>query len=100
PFLEPRFVSLLFDRLGDHDVAVAETDGFVHPLAAVYRRTVLETAERLVVDRRLRPIFLYERVPTVRIAADELRRADPELRTLANLNTPEEYERALAEISS
>jgi molybdopterin converting factor small subunit len=40
---------------------------------------------------RLRPVFLYERVPTTRVPEADLRAVDPDLATLANLNTPSDY---------
>ena len=45
---------------------------------------------------RLRPVFLYERVNTRRVAPREIT-ADPDLQTLRNLNTHEDYLRALAD---
>ena len=96
PFLAPAVVRLLFDRLGDADVAVAEAEGRLHPLCGVYRARVLPEVEALLEAQRLRPVFLYERVPTVRVPEADLRAVDPELLTLANLNTPEEHATALA----
>ncbi|MDA1194313.1 MAG: NTP transferase domain-containing protein [Planctomycetota bacterium] len=98
PFLAPAFVTLLFESLGEADIAVAETEGFTHPLAAVYRRSVLPVVERLLQAERLRPVFLYAEVPTVRVPGEVLRRADPSLASLDNLNTPEAYAAALARL--
>ncbi len=95
PFLNTAVVDLLFERLVANDVAVCETEGFTHPLAAVYRVSVLPVIERLLEKERRRPVYLFDEVPTVRIGDDELRRVDPKLDTLANLNTPEAYEAAL-----
>lgn len=95
PFLQAALVELLFERLGEADIAVADEGGFTHPLAAVYRTTVLPIVERLLAEERRRPIFLYGEVPTVRVEEADLRTADPELLSLANLNTPEAYEAAL-----
>ncbi len=95
PFLNTAVVDLLFERLGAHDVAVCETEGFTHPLAAVYRVSVLPVIERLLARERRRPVYLFDEVPTVRIGDDELQQVDPKLDTLANLNTPEAYEAAL-----
>lgn len=100
PFIAAAFIELLFTQIGDADVAVAETDGFVHPLAAVYRRGVETEVRRLLDAERLRPVFLYDAVPTVRVPEAVLRTADPELRSLENVNTPEAYERALARLES
>src|SRR5438045_2156988 len=41
PLLVPGFVQAMIDRLGDADIAVPVEDNFAHPLAGVYRTTVL-----------------------------------------------------------
>ena len=97
PFLEPRFVRRVLELLGDYDVAVPRTEGFYHPLAAVYRRKVLGPIERLLAEDRLRAAALFEVVRTREISADELAGVDPGLKTLRNLNRPEDYQAALAE---
>jgi molybdopterin-guanine dinucleotide biosynthesis protein A len=81
--------------LGGHDIAVMEIGGFPHPLSAVYRRAVLPQVESLLAQDRLRPVFLFDAVRTRRVAPDEMREVDPDLRTLRNLNTREDYEAAL-----
>ena len=79
-----------------YDIAVMEIDGFTHPLSAVYRRATLPFVEDLLAKDRLRPAFLFELVKTRRVQPEEMT-ADPDLRTLRNLNTREDYERALAD---
>ena len=95
PLLVPAFVEHMLSLLGEHDIAVMEIDGFTHPLSAIYRRTVLPHVESLLAQDRLRPIFLFDAVRTRRVSPDEMRVADPDLRTLRNLNTREDYEAAL-----
>lgn len=97
PFLKPAFVRRLIDLLDGFAVCVPRVGDYHHPLAAVYRTGVIESAHRLLVERRLRPFFLFETVPTRVVAADELADVDPTFQTLRNLNTPEEYEAALRE---
>jgi molybdopterin-guanine dinucleotide biosynthesis protein A len=75
---------------------VMEVDGFTHPLSAVYRAATLPHIEALLAADRLRPLFLFEAVRTRRVLPDEMT-ADPELRTLRNLNTRADYLRALAD---
>jgi len=99
PLLEPAFVEHMLVLLGDHDIAVMEIDGFTHPLSAVYRRAVLPHVESLLAQDRLRPVFLFDAMRTRRVSPDEMRAADPDLRTLRNLNTREDYEAALRELS-
>ena len=98
PFLEPAWIGRLRDLIGDHGLAIPFVDGYHHPLAALYRRaSVLPVITGLLEADRLRPFFLMESLPTRVVAADELRGVDPDLRTLRNLNTPEDYRKALDE---
>ena len=97
PFLCAAFVRRMFELLGDHAVAVPVSGGFQHPLAAVYRPSVLEPIDRLLAADRLRPAFLFESVATRRVTEAELRDVDPELNTLKNLNQPADYLAALAQ---
>ena len=95
PLLVPAFVERMITLLGDYDIAVMEIDGFPHPLSAIYRRAVLPKVESLLEADRLRPVFLFDAVRTRRVTPEEMMGADPELRTLRNLNTPEDYRTAL-----
>jgi molybdopterin-guanine dinucleotide biosynthesis protein A len=96
PLLVPAFVEQLIERLGDCEIAVAVDGEFAHPLAAVYRTSVLPHIEQLLAADRLRPAFLFERVKTCRVPVRELKSVDPQLSTLQNLNRPEDYLAALA----
>jgi molybdenum cofactor guanylyltransferase len=96
PLLVPAFVEQLIDLLTDHDIAVMEIDGFAHPLSAVYRRRTLAQVEALLAHDRLRPAFLFDAVRTRRVQPAEMTAADPELLTLRNLNTREDYLAALS----
>jgi molybdopterin-guanine dinucleotide biosynthesis protein A len=95
PLLVPGFVTKMLDLARNYDVALMEIDGFAHPLSAVYRRDVLPHVDALLAQDRLRPLFLFEMVRTRRVAPAEMT-ADPDLLTLRNLNTPEDYKAALA----
>jgi molybdopterin-guanine dinucleotide biosynthesis protein A len=96
PLLVPGFVRQMIDLLGDDDIAVMEIDGFPHPLSAVYRRNTLPHVEALLAQDRLRPAFLFDAVRTRRVQPAEMTAVDPQLLTLRNLNTRDEYLEALA----
>jgi molybdopterin-guanine dinucleotide biosynthesis protein A len=96
PFLVPGFVAEMLALSRGYDVAVVEADGFTHPLSAVYRRAVLPCIENLLTHERLRPAYLFDLVRTRRVTPHEIT-TDPALRTLRNLNTPDDYAHALAE---
>lgn len=98
PFLQPAWVERLAALIGENDLAITTSEGRHHPLAALYRRAAVGPAiDDLLRHDRLRPVFLIDAVRTHVVDADELRAADPELRTLRNLNTPDDYRQALAD---
>ena len=97
PLLVPGFVTRMIELLGDHDIAVMEIDGFPHPLSAIYRRATLPQVEALLERDKLRPVFLFDTVRTRRVRPEEMTSVDTQLRTLRNLNTPDDYQAALRE---
>jgi molybdopterin-guanine dinucleotide biosynthesis protein A len=99
PFLRPAFVRRLIDFLGEHSICVPKVGDFHHPLAAVYRANVLPAVARLLAEERLRPVFLFESVPTRVMSDQELADVDPAFQSLRNLNTPDDYETALRELT-
>jgi molybdenum cofactor guanylyltransferase len=99
PLLQPAIIRLIIDLLGKNAVAVPEVDGYAHPLAAVYRLSVRSTVEELLAANRLRPAFLFDALPTIRVSADQLVHVDPQFLSLKNLNTPEDYESVLREFA-
>ena len=96
PLLVPSFVQRMIELLGEHDIAVMEVDGFSHPLSAVYRRSTLQHIEVLLIQDRLRPVFLFETVRTRRVKPAEVTEVDPTLLTLRNLNDRADYLNALS----
>ncbi len=95
PFLSLPLVSHLVSRLPEHDVVVPRWEGRFQPLHAVYRRSVLPLLEGQLERGELRPVFLYDRVRTLRVEEDEVRTCDPDGSSFFNMNTPEDYEAAL-----
>jgi molybdenum cofactor guanylyltransferase len=97
PLLVLGFVGRMFELLGDDSAAVPVSGGFQHPLAAVYRRSLLDLIDQLLAAERMRPAYLFDIVATRRVAERELIDVDPRLTTLKNLNHPADYLAALAE---
>lgn len=98
PLLPAVVVRELFERLETFDaVMLTGEDGQPRALTAVYRpANCAKPVQELVAsgERRLRAAVPYLRTHLVPFA--ELQRIDPQLRALANINTPENYEAALA----
>ncbi len=95
PLLQPTFVRTLFAALTDEfDAVVPITDGHRHPLAAVYRTSVLATVSALLAEGVRGANALPDRV-TCRILNDQDLLALPglvstDLDALFNVNTPED----------
>ncbi|HEY8550784.1 MAG TPA: molybdenum cofactor guanylyltransferase [Vicinamibacterales bacterium] len=94
-FLDPRVMRLVLARIEGHDAAVPVWNGRLQPLHAAWRRTVLpHLGERLAAgDLRLTDVL--DAVRAQRIDEREVREIDPEGWSFFNMNTPEDYERAL-----
>jgi molybdopterin-guanine dinucleotide biosynthesis protein A len=93
PLLHPDLVLALATGRGEHDVAVPVADGHVHHLCAVYGSDLLPAVEQQLAGDRLRVGQLLEGIDVLRLDATAL----PHPESLRNLNTDEEYRRALAE---
>ena len=110
PFMHPAFVSRVLrvldappdsgQRRDGPDVALPVARGYQQPLAAAYRTGLAELAEHLVKEDRLRPAFLFAECSVARL--DEtalltdpvLAALDPDLESVLNVNTPDDYRAA------
>jgi molybdopterin-guanine dinucleotide biosynthesis protein A len=97
PLLRPAFVRRVIERLGTSAICVPFTDGYHHPLAAVYRLDVADVVRSLLAADRRRPVFLFESVPTQVLTGEDLADVDATRESLRNLNTPADYEAALVD---
>jgi molybdopterin-guanine dinucleotide biosynthesis protein A len=100
PFLQAAFVRTMIELLGDYSICVPRVGEYHHPLAAVYRMGIRDAAEGLLAENRLRPVFLFDAVPTRVVGVQELADVDPTFQSLRNLNTPAEYEAALRDLET
>jgi molybdopterin-guanine dinucleotide biosynthesis protein A len=103
PFLHPAFVFRVLAGLDEVEVALPRVGGFRQPMAAGYRTELGERAGELIATGARTPGQLFD-VSTVRelsaedlLADPTLAELDPDLASVRNLNTPEQYEEALAE---
>jgi molybdopterin-guanine dinucleotide biosynthesis protein A len=103
PFLHPAYIRRVLRALDapDHpDVALPMARGYQQPLAAAYRTALGELAERLVKEERLRPAFLFAECRVTRLddaallADPVLAAVDPDLDSVFNVNTPDDYQAA------
>ena len=94
-FLNPSLISHLLSQISDCDVVVPHWQERFQPLHAVYRTSVLPLLKEQLDRGELRPIFLFDKVRTRKIDENEIKIFDPEGLSFFNMNTLDDYERAL-----
>ena len=92
PFVR-RMAEVFNERRGPPPLSacVPDVGGFLHPLAAVYRQSVLQVAVELLNAGQCRLSAVFDAVPSRVVGAADL----PDTDSLRNVNTPEEYAVAL-----
>jgi molybdopterin-guanine dinucleotide biosynthesis protein A len=96
PMLSGRVAAAMCAMLADRDAVIAEVGGIPQPLHAVYRRRCAVALRAMEASGELRLIAIAGQVQ-VRIASEaEMRAIDPALSSFMNVNTPDDYRRALA----
>lgn len=97
PLLQPALVELLAARVDGADAVCPDVGGFMQPLVAAYRRDTCAAAFEAAVERRaLKITDAYADLRVAIVSEEEARRADPDLLSFRNANTPD----ALAEIAT
>lgn len=85
----------LVGQLEDFDAVIPEVGGKLQPLHAVYRRRCANAIESLAAKGERRLTANATAVNARRVPEQELLALDPLLRSFFNVNTPEDYARAL-----
>jgi molybdenum cofactor guanylyltransferase len=91
PFVSRALLQWMLEQAGEHDVVIPKTEGQLDPLHAVYRRQpCLDAIGRALGRGEKRMISYFGDVRVREIGEAELRAIDPALRSLFNVNTPED----------
>jgi molybdenum cofactor guanylyltransferase len=96
PFLNVSLVSFLTAQISAYDVVVPFWQDRFQPLHAVYRKSVLPLLKDQLERGDLRPISLYSKVRKLEVHEEQIRRFDSEGLSFLNINTPTDYEAAVA----
>lgn len=100
PFLHPAYIRRVLAALTD-DVVLPVARGFRQPLAAAYRTGIAGLVADLLAQGNQRPGMIFKHCVVTQLDDDALladatlAKYDPELRSVENVNTPEEYRAAL-----
>ena len=94
PFLNRDLLSFMAGLAGSADVILPKVGGFVEPLHAVYRRSLLPVIEEHIESEQRQIKGIFEGLCVRYVAEEEVDRFDPGRRSFINLNRPDEYEKA------
>jgi len=95
PMLDARVAASILAMLGEYDAVIPVVGGRLQPLHAVYRRRCADALRAMRARGENRLGAIADAVATRRVGEEELRALDPELKSFINLNTPEDYARAI-----
>ncbi len=96
PFVTPELFAHLLRAGGDAQAVVPlDEGGRLEPLCAVYSAAALDTVTGLIAAGERKVSRLFDRVPTRFVTFAELERLDGARLFFENINSPEDYERAV-----
>jgi molybdenum cofactor guanylyltransferase len=94
PFLKQELVHLLISQARPGaDVVMPETDKGLEPLCAVYSKSCLNSIAVHIRQEKLKIQQVFHKSRINRISEARLRKADPDLVSFININTPEDLMR-------
>jgi molybdopterin-guanine dinucleotide biosynthesis protein A len=95
PLLDAEVAAAIVAMLGDFDAAIPIVGGKLQPLHAAYRKRCAGALATLAARGEPRLTAIADAVNTRRISESELLALDPQLHSFFNLNTLDDYRRAL-----
>ena len=95
PLLKSEVAQSLCAMLDSYDAVVPEIGGLAQPLHAVYRKRCGAAIDPMVASGEKRLTKIIDALSIRRVGESELRAIDPDLHSFMNVNTPEDYQRAL-----
>ncbi len=97
PFIDLGLLYYMFDLAGGSDIVIPVTGdrGEMEPFRAVYAKTCEPAILSAISTGQRRAISFFSDVKVRKVGLGEIRRFDPGLRSFINVNTPEDYARAL-----
>jgi molybdopterin-guanine dinucleotide biosynthesis protein A len=95
PFLTAPFLGRLVAECLGVDAVVPRTADGLHPLCAVYAQSAAAAVQRRILNGQLRVADALADLAVREVGPEEIAPYDPDGTLLVNINTPDDYERAL-----
>lgn len=91
PLIRPEIIHHLAQQLGQYDGVTLVDGQRVYGLTALYRTSIQPTLDQLIQDNELKISNLSQHLQLRQIPVDSIRSMDPDLESLTNINSPEDY---------
>ena len=95
PYLTAPFLGRLVAECVGVDAVVPRTADGLHPLCAVYAQSAAAAIHRRIMDGQLKVVDALADLSVREIGAEEITPYDPDGTLFVNINTPDDYQRAL-----
>ncbi len=95
PFVEKRLVEKVLELREDYQAVIPISPRGLEPLLAFYGKDCAALAGELVKSGKRRVISLLEQIKVRYITEDEVKEVDPTFDSFLNINTQEDYKKAL-----
>lgn len=96
PFVTTAFLAHVREAISGVDAAMPRSAGRLHPLCAAYGEACLDPMRRRIESGRLKVVDALDGLRVREIGPGEVAGFDPDGLLLMNLNTPEDFARAVA----
>lgn len=91
PNLDMALIRCLVGSINGQDVIIPESDGGLEPLHAVYGKSALPVMEEALAKGNRKIVACCAKLNATILHRDAVAMIDPEFRSFANINTPEDY---------
>jgi len=92
PFVGEDVLSRMMQRERTYDILVPETKNRIHPLCAIYAKTVLPCMKKNMAERKFKVMDLLDQANTVYLDETALNKEGEPEEMFFNLNTPRDWE--------
>ena len=95
PFINIELIRFMLNDYKNYDAIVFQINAKFEPLLAVYSKRCIDVIKQQIEEDDLTVSKIFHKVSTKIISQEEIERFDPHFYSFFNINTPDDYKKAL-----
>lgn len=95
PFLSEALIRLMLAQSSLQGCVISEAGGTIHPFPGIYSKALLPQVRHSLEKNELKMTTFCDKVRAQILPEEKVRKVDPQLQSYINLNTPDDYYKAL-----